>query len=679
MPANEQELAGKLHGKELPDRVAAARPKASPGDKSKKRSKSPRRKSDGESEPGSGHKSSKGRSRSTQRSAKKDQEPRADHKSPASASAKDAGRQKEIAALPSPSRQRVIMPPMRALENLRRSATPPSRPHRDQRADDGDESTQESPKNRKRERQLPERESKSPSKAARRSDSPGKAPHIVPGTRDRRRPEVQREISQDDIANFIEDEASMTSTEDRLNLLYRFFDSLLNFGSMHRDGIEFIFFRLKQNRIRSITAFCALESRDLKEILGPDLSDKELQENAWINLGPGHPKTISDNVVCLHKAAIACDANRDHKRDHQRSRGRKKRRSRSSTRSRSRTRGRDRETMQIMAEAISSLAHVQTRSLKTMAKDRRKKDPDRDPNEPDSDIDTEGFCWKKWKSDTVIAKGALNAIGSDFLDKPHHVGKLLYQKNHRSKEQRESPFLSHDHWSHWDPPYLTKELSDSQRAEVAKNRKLPVSMVNKFLGNIITWGLVHVALDQLNVIQLFQYHCNLIRIIDCYGIKTAEQYHNRVISNIKMKIDTGSQFSIGAKLAALDENVLMDMRVRSVEITDQRDPYLSAAEKAMANGGRKGNGKGKGKAKNGKGKGKGKGKNQRDRANDHSAPSKDRTYICFKHDPRDGKTCEDSQCKKDPRKIHLDTTKPDLAARWDKAKAMFDRRPRKQS
>ena len=46
--------------------------------------------------------------------------------------------------------------------------------------------------------------------------------------------------------------------------------------------------------------------------------------------------------------------------------------------------------------------------------------------------------------------------------------------------------------------------------------------------------------------------------------------------------------------------------------------------------------------------------------------------ICFDHDPRNGKSCQNKDCLGDPSKQHLDTRQTDQATRYDRAKALYN-------
>ena len=238
--------------------------------------------------------------------------------------------------------------------------------------------------------------------------------------------------------------------------------------------------------------------------------------------------------------------------------------------------------------------------------------------------------------------------------------------------RRNLPFLSNNHISHWDPPYLKSELTDQQRDEVKKRRRSQSSNVNRLLGNLITWGMTHVALDQFTIIHLFQYLCNTIRLIDCYGIGAAEKYQDSMIGKCKQKIDAGHDFKIGSLLATIDERIVTEMRITMIA-EHTKEPHPEKDTRRRQPDDRRGGGKDRGKDRGFKGGGKIRRPPFRARPSGKASEGKGtRQFICFEHDPRHGKECTKESCLKDPKKLHLDTKQPDLAARFDQAKSKFD-------
>jgi len=331
---------------------------------------------------------------------------------------------------------------------------------------------------------------------------------------------------------------------------------------------------------------------------------------------------------------------------------------------------------------MEQMAADNHRHLKIVAKQKRPRDWDRDPDAQDSDIEIADFNWSSWRSSAKVPTGSLAILGTDFLEPPDHVGKLIKQRDKRPPRSRNLPFLSYNAIQFWDPPYLNTELSHQQRDEVKNRRKKGFSQVNRLLGNIITWGLAHVALDQFTIIHLFQYICNQIRLIDCYGVMSAEEYHTRLLSVCKRKIGAGQSFSLGSLLTSIDDKIVTEMRINMVSPKDRN--HDRRTEDTKGSKGSKGVGK---HGKGGKGGSSG-GKSWQIKKNwipspQHRQDQRKSTgkgvkkgsgrFICFDHDPRHGKICKNSECLADPVKQHLDTKQPDLASRYDRAQSMFEK------
>jgi hypothetical protein len=327
---------------------------------------------------------------------------------------------------------------------------------------------------------------------------------------------------------------------------------------------------------------------------------------------------------------------------------------------------------------------MQTKHLKLLAKQKRRKDPDVDPKAPDSDAEERPFDWQTWRREAILGKGSHSSLGTDFLDNPHNVGKLLHQRdaaNGESATQR--PFLSHKNIMAWEPPYITTELPEAQRKGVIERRKSAPSSCNRLLGNVVTWGLVHIALEQFTLVHLFQHITNLLRITDVFDIATAVTYHNRLIAHCERKINAGQAFAIGPKLSVIDDSIITDLRLRGIEASKEKG--TPKGPKGDPKGRHKGNlgkgdlGKGIRSKKEWKGDPKAGRKGDHLRANPRGKGPAAGPFICFKHDPRNGKQCIDAACLADPSKEHLETADAHQGARFDRAQAIFEARKKKGS
>jgi len=163
---------------------------------------------------------------------------------------------------------------------------------------------------------------------------------------------------------------------------------------------------------------------------------------------------------------------------------------------------------------------------------------------------------------------------------------------------------------------------------------------------------------------------------------SAQEYHTRLISVCKRKIGAGQSFSLGSLLTSIDDKIVTEMRINMVSPKDRnpdRHPDDNRGGKGSKGGGKNGKG-GKGGSPGGKSWQIKKNwipshQNRQDQRKSTGKGGKKGSgrFICFDHDPRNGKICKNNECLADPVKQHLDTKQPDLASRYDRALSMFEK------
>ena len=338
---------------------------------------------------------------------------------------------------------------------------------------------------------------------------------------------------------------------------------------------------------------------------------------------------------------------------------------------------------------------LQAKALGTIARQSRKRVPDHDRDHlaPDSDHEVDDFDWSEWLKTAGIPEGSLRSLAeTGYLDVPKHIGKML-------RDARELPsgvpFISAQHVSWWEPPYIIQNLPADERRKLQSIRRASNDL-GPFLGNVATWGLAHSAAGSFTLRDLFVYFLNLLRLQDEYGAGFVKRYHDRLVENIQSSIRGGHKFEIGPLLTVRQKEVIMDLRIKTQQAPPSQDPLLPRSEYRFPTdgagrrpkggkglrthpppasippvGGKGGKGgrkavpgkvagqlavaaledrpvvtSGIGKLKGGKGK-----------------PSKGRPPVCLDHDHRQGLHCQTPNCTRE----HLDTSQAPMAARFDAA------------
>ena len=723
----DKQLAAKMHGSSPASREGTpGNPKVSPGSKKaakpRERSIRPRDKKSQEKDRSSSRKKNRKRSRSS--SHKKEKRSKSSHK-------KDR-RSEERNPRKESARRRPVASPARAAplnrqlekqyestfgKSYRESDRGRTSPGRTRSRVAPEASTQRSPRDRE---------------AGRGSNEPvSRGSPVAKADKPRRDREASAEKEDtfdlpdlDFFRTTITDSSFITDPQSLVDEFKTFIYNMLNpdHDSRHRRAeIREVISRLQSADVLSIGQFSKMDSENLKEIINQRTEGQKTDLHAIAKFLEQVRSSLDQCIQEVQPLPIEAEKDHDKAVDHrnpgskspsrhrsrsprgnktkkERSKKKKKKKkdkkskrqdrshsrsssSSSSSSSKSSYKKRQESLNERQMKIMEQMAQDNHRHLKIVAKQKGKKDWDKDPDGWDSDVEIADFSWSTWRASSKIPPGSFTTLGTDFLEQPDHVGKLIKQRDKRPPTSRNLPFLSHNPIQFWDPPYLNTELSDQQKLEVKNRRKKGFSQVNRLIGNIITWGLAHVALDQFTILHLFQYICNQIRLIDCYGVVSAQEYHNRLLSVFKRKIGAGQSFSIGPMLTSVDDKILTEMRINMLSPKDRgQDPYQGDSGKG-----------GKGSKSKSKGKG-GKGGSKNDRSwnpkrwlpaqqyhQDQSGKGgkggkggSRKGFICFDHDPRNGKICNNKECQANPVKQHLDTKQSELAGRFDRAKSMFE-------
>jgi len=200
----------------------------------------------------------------------------------------------------------------------------------------------------------------------------------------------------------------------------------------------------------------------------------------------------------------------------------------------------------IIAQLVQSNVTT-SEALRTIARGSRRRttDHDRDHLAPDSDNDYDDFDWATFLATAGISPGCLSDLrDTGYLEVPRRVGKLI----RRARASLPGvPYVSAQHVTWWEPPYIINNPMPNERAALQKRRRASDDP-GPFLSNILTWGVAHVAAKSFALSDLFVYLLVLLRLQDEYGDGVPKRYPDRLMNNIMNRVRSNDRFDIGPLL-----------------------------------------------------------------------------------------------------------------------------------
>jgi hypothetical protein len=190
------------------------------------------------------------------------------------------------------------------------------------------------------------------------------------------------------------------------------------------------------------------------------------------------------------------------------------------------------------------------------------------------------------------------------------------------------------------------DLGKDKRIQVLKNRNRDLGSkgFSSFLSNIVTFLISHLAIQQIDLSSILAYVVVLCKLAEERGSAFAVRYHHLLHNQILDKIRMSDHFALDSMFCQEQDHVIRKLESRSnlyQSVKDQNRVNTTVDHRDVVLK-----------------------KPKHDRTpikidNNRSV----RKLVCFKHKPHEGSKCNDPKCDKD----HLDTTKPDLLIRYQKA------------
>jgi hypothetical protein len=282
-----------------------------------------------------------------------------------------------------------------------------------------------------------------------------------------------------------------------------------------------------------------------------------------------------------------------------------------------------------LAGALESLASA-THCLK-----RKRKPYDRDIDSSEDEVTFDlGVVLDTYQTKA----GSLRSIQSSCFGDL----KRLHQLSHKVDRRPDNrvPFLAQSSIEDWHPSWVGADLSKEKKSNLLKSRSKDLGSKGfaSFLSNVMTFMLSHLAIRQIELPTIVSYISILCRFAEERGSAFAIRYHNLLHNQVLDRIRISEKFSLDQLFSNEQDSLIRKIESRQQNnqtITVRTDydptkkPILRTPPKVQ----------------------------NQDRQS--------RKLVCLKHRPHENVRCSDPDCQKS--KEHLDTTKPDLLIRFNRA------------
>ena len=279
---------------------------------------------------------------------------------------------------------------------------------------------------------------------------------------------------------------------------------------------------------------------------------------------------------------------------------------------------------------------------------------DHDP----SDDEAASFDLGHWLKSYQPAVGACAWMDVSWFTDAKKLDSL-----HRQVSERKGSFVAHVGFEEWAPQWLGLDASSSARRALfnkrAKNMESSSSV--DFISNILTFWLSHSAAGAVSLLSVFAHIMVILKMCHDHSSKFAIRYERRLVIRVQELLRIDSSVNIDSKISFLDPGIVTTLELEDArQWSGPRAPHSQPLPTARTT--RKDETKPRDDSKK---------RPLKDSVRlDNSVKKK---YVCFDHDPASKATCSKTKCTFE----HLDTTKPDLRARWLQAKAAAERNPKK--
>ena len=322
------------------------------------------------------------------------------------------------------------------------------------------------------------------------------------------------------------------------------------------------------------------------------------------------------------------------------------------------------------ASAIMALAE----SNKQLVSATKRLDPRRRrPLEEDSESDIEEVDLGSILEGYVTRQGDLQDVPSSFFGDLKRLASLTSKANKRPSSR--TPYLSHQGVEEWHPRHIGQDVGKTDKDAFIGDREKNITSRGfaTFLQNVITFWMAHLAARQVGLAAILGQVATLAKLAEERSISFAYRYHNLQITDIQEAIKTRKEFCLDERIGHEDESIIKRL--------DQQDKKpQKGGEKPLAMKGRPPweSGRGSGNSNRTRSPARRQLPEHLQRGseagNQPKAPevgwasggrAERRRLICLRHRPDRGQMCRDPKCLKE--KQHLDTSKPDLLARFEAA------------
>ena len=211
------------------------------------------------------------------------------------------------------------------------------------------------------------------------------------------------------------------------------------------------------------------------------------------------------------------------------------------------------------------------------------------------------------------------------------------------------PFLAQSSIEDWHPSWVGADLNKDKRIQALKARSHDLGSKGfaSFLSNVSTFLMSHLAVRQIEIASVISYIMVLCKLAEERGSAFAIRYHNLLHNQVLDRIRMSDRFYLDDVFCQEQDYVVRKLESRSSLLQKDRHTLVTDHKDSVIK------------------------KPKYDRT-PTKVETKIRKLICFKHKPHEGSKCTDPACDKD----HLDTTKPDLLIRYQKAvQSSESRRP----
>ena len=295
-----------------------------------------------------------------------------------------------------------------------------------------------------------------------------------------------------------------------------------------------------------------------------------------------------------------------------------------------------------LAGALDHLAEAACR----LRRRRRPYDRDVESSEDDSFFDL-GSILDSYQS----ARGSMKSIPASCFGDLRRLQQLFARADRRSDKR--IPFMAQSAVEEWTPSWVGADLGRDRRSALVKQRSRDLGSkgLAPFLSNVITFLLSHLAIRQVDLASILAYVTILCKLSEERSLAVAIRYHYYLHNHMADRFRIGERHSIDHYISVEQDFILrrIESRAPPRTVPPRRDLPDDVPARQLTDT-----------------------PNRNPRA-----PKFSRKLICFRHRPHENVKCSDAECLR--LREHLDTSKPELLERFQRAQQAADSKKKRKS